>query len=203
MTSEDSKKRISLKLIAYILVIAGLIGFVASFLLTVETIKVYQNPSYTPVCSINPVLSCSSIMKTSQASVLGFANSLMGIAAFAGLVVIGIGILAGATYKRWFWLGLLSGVTVGIAFVHWLIFESLYRIGSLCPFCIVVWSSMIPIFWYVFLFNLREGYLGNRLLQNRVARFVLQHHVDLIILWFIVIITLVLVRFWYYFGQFI
>jgi len=142
-------------------------------------------------------------MQTSQASVLGFANSLMGVAAFAALTAVGFSILAGATFKKWFWLGLLAGATLGVAFVLWLVFESLYRIGSLCPYCMVVWSSMIPIFWYLFLFNLREGYLGNRLLQNRVARFVLQHHVDLIILWFIVIITLVLVRFWYYFGQFI
>lgn len=203
MTGEDSKKHFSLKLVAYILAVAGLIGFVASFMLTIETIKVYQNPSYIPTCSINPILNCRSLMETSQATVLGFANSLMGVAAFAGITVVGFGLLAGATFKKWFWQGLFAGAALGLVFIHWLIFESLYSIGSLCPFCMAVWAAMIPIFWYVLLFNLSEGYLGRTLSKNRVARFMLRHHVDIVIMWFIVIVALVLNRFWYYFGQFV
>ena len=30
-------------------------------------------------------------------------------------------------------------------FVHWLIFQSLYRIGALCPYCMVVWAVTISL----------------------------------------------------------
>ena len=29
--------------------------------------------------------------------------------------------------------------------MHWLIFQSLYRIGALCPYCMVVWAVTIPL----------------------------------------------------------
>ena len=32
-----------------------------------------------------------------------------------------------------------------MVFIHWLIFQSLYRIGALCPYCMVVWAVTIPL----------------------------------------------------------
>ena len=46
---------------------------------------------------------------------------------------------------RWYWAGLATGTLLGTAFVHWLIFQSLYRIGALCPYCMVVWAVTIPL----------------------------------------------------------
>ena len=46
---------------------------------------------------------------------------------------------------RWYWAGLATGTLLGVAFVHWLIFQSLYRIGALCPYCMVVWAVTIPL----------------------------------------------------------
>lgn len=31
----------------------------------------------------------------------------------------------------------------------WLISQCLYVIGALCPWCMIVWAVMIPLFWYV------------------------------------------------------
>ena len=53
----------------------------ASLTLTVEKIELLIDPSYVPSCSINPVLSCGSVMVTHQASVFGFPNPLIGIVA--------------------------------------------------------------------------------------------------------------------------
>ncbi len=41
--------------------------------------------------------------------------------------------------------GLAAGTLLGTVFVHWLIFQSLYRIGALCPYCMVVWAVTIPL----------------------------------------------------------
>ena len=61
------------------------------------------------------------------------------------------------TLRRWYWLGLQTGATPGLAFVGWLIFQSLYRISALCPYCMVVWAVVMPTFWYVTLTNLTPG----------------------------------------------
>ena len=143
--------------IGYILAICGIIGFFAAFILTVEKIELIKNPSYVPSCSISPLLSCGSVMKTPEASVFGFANSLIGVMGFTVVATIGMAIIAGAKFKRWFWLGLQVGTIFGIGFVHWLIYQSVFDIGKLCPYCIVVWSVMIPIFVYTTLYNLRFG----------------------------------------------
>jgi hypothetical protein len=36
-----------------------------------------------------------------------------------------------------------------MAFIVWLIVQSLYVIGALCPWCMVAWSVTIPIFWLI------------------------------------------------------
>ena len=62
--------------------IAGVVGLAAALTLTVEKIEMLINPAYVPSCSINPVLSCGSVMVTPQASAFGFPNPLIGIVAF-------------------------------------------------------------------------------------------------------------------------
>lgn len=196
----ESKKDFQVqKYLPYVLLIGGIIGFLASFILTVETIRILQNPGYTPGCNINPIISCGSVMKTGQSAVLGFANSLVGIGAFAGLAALGAALLAGARFNRWLWLVMQGGVTLGVLFVHWLIFESLYRIGSLCPFCMAVWLVIIPTFWYLTLFNLRQ----TRLSSNRYYLFAYRHHVDILVAWLLIIGALVVNRFWYYWSSLI
>ena len=94
-----------------------------------------------------------------QAEAFGFPNPLIGIASFAVVVTIGVVLLSGFAAPRWFWLGMQLGTTFGVVFVHWLIYQSLYQIGALCPYCMAVWVVTIPIFWYTTLHNLERGHL--------------------------------------------
>ena len=184
--------------IGYILAICGIIGFFAAFILTVEKIELIKNPSYVPSCSISPLLSCGSVMKTPEASVFGFANSLIGVMGFTVVATIGMAIIAGAKFKRWFWLGLQVGTIFGIGFVHWLIYQSVFDIGKLCPYCIVVWSVMIPIFVYTTLYNLRFGNITVPAKLKSVNAFAQRHHGDIVIVWYLIIIGIILNHFWFY-----
>ncbi|QNG17738.1 vitamin K epoxide reductase family protein [Rhodococcus triatomae] len=141
----------------WLLLIGGVVGLVASFVLTVEKFALAADANYIPSCSFDSVLDCGAVMATAQASVFGFPNSLLGIAGFAMVVATGAGLLAGARFARWYWLGVQVGVTAAVVFVHWLIAQSLFVIGSLCPYCMVVWLVTVPIFWYVTLRNLHHG----------------------------------------------
>lgn len=125
---------------AWWVLIGGVIGLFASMTLTVEKVRILLDPIYVPSCNVNPIVSCGSVMTTPQASLLGFPNPLLGIAGFTVVVVTGVLAVAKVPLPRWYWIGLAVGILVGVAFVHWLIFQSLYRIGALCPYCMVVWA---------------------------------------------------------------
>lgn len=183
----------------WLYVVGGLIGLAASFVLTVEKIAQLRDPGYIPSCSLNPVVACGSVMDSAQASVFGFSNTLLGVAAFPVVVTAGVVVLAGFAPPRWFWLAMQLGTTFGVVFVHWLIYQSLYEIGALCPYCMVVWAVMIPIFWYTTVHNLERGRLGS---GGRTAGAVLaRFHSVVLVLWFVLIIALILQAFWTYWSS--
>ncbi|WP_229120044.1 vitamin K epoxide reductase family protein [Enemella evansiae] len=177
------------------IIMAALAGvaWVAALVLMLEKIQVLRDPNYEPSCSINPVLSCGSIMNSAQAEAFGLPNPLIGIAGFAAVIALGVVLAAGVALPRWIWWGLQAGVTFGLGFICWLAFQSLYRIGALCPYCMVVWAMMIPLFWFVTSDNLVKGRIpvgaGVRRVIGAVGALP-------IVLGYVVIGLLILVRFW-------
>ncbi|MFJ6026400.1 vitamin K epoxide reductase family protein [Pseudarthrobacter sp. NPDC092424] len=141
----------------WLLVITGVVGWFASGVLVLEKLEVLKDPGHTTVCDVNPWISCGQVMQTWQSSVFGFPNMFIGIVAFAVVITIGMALLAGATFARWYWIGLQVGVTLGFAFVVWLWSQALYVINILCPFCMVVWAAMIPLFVWVTIRNITAG----------------------------------------------
>jgi uncharacterized membrane protein len=125
---------------AWVLLIGGLLGWLAAVTLTVERFTLFTDPGYRPSCSINPILSCGSVMATHQAAVFGFPNPLIGVVGFSVVVTLGVLAVAGLGLPHWIWAGLWLGAALGAGFICWLIFQSLYRIGALCPYCMVVWA---------------------------------------------------------------
>jgi len=186
------------RLLPWLLTIGGMIGLLAAAVLTVEKIALLRNPAYIPSCSIDPILSCGSIMRTAQAEVFGFPNPLLGIAGFAVVTTVGVAVLGGARLPRWFWLGLQAGTLFGVLFVHWLIYQSLYVIGALCPYCMVVWAVTIPIFWYTALHNLHHGHLPAPVGSRRASTMVIKYHGVVLTLWYLAIALAVLQAFWTY-----
>jgi uncharacterized membrane protein len=182
---------------AWWVLIAGVAGLTAALTLTVEKISMLRNPSYVPSCSINPVLSCGSVMATPQASAFGFPNPLIGIVAFSVVVATGVLAVSRTALPRWYWLGLAGGTLLGVVFVHWLIFQSIYRIGALCPYCMVVWAVTIPLFVVVSSIAVRP--LG----RYAPARMLYTWRWSVTALWFAVLILLILMQFWYYWSTLI
>jgi uncharacterized membrane protein len=177
--------------------IGGAVGLAAALILTIEKIEILINPDYVPSCSINPVLSCGSVMITPQASAFGFPNPLIGIVAFTVVLVTGVLAVAKVGLPRWYWGGLAVGALLGVGFIHWLIFQSLYRIGALCPYCMVVWAITVPLLVVVSSIALQPR------LEHGAARFVHQWRWSLVTLWFTALILMILVRFWAYWSTLI
>ncbi|WP_416905164.1 vitamin K epoxide reductase family protein [Micromonospora echinospora] len=183
------------RLVGWVLTIGGLVGALAAFVLTVEKMALLKDPAYVPTCSINPILSCGSIMTTDQAEVFGFPNPLIGLATFPVVAATGAAVLARVRLPRWWWLALQAGTVFGVGFVHWLFFQSLYRIGALCPYCMVVWVAMILLFTYTTLHNLDRGHLpAPRGLTNALVRV----HSAVPTGWLLILTVLIGVQFWSY-----
>ncbi len=145
---------------AWILIVGGVIGIVASIELIIQKISVLSNPDFVPNCDINPVLSCGSVINTEQASLFGFPNPVLGVIGFTIVIMFGALLFTGVELPRAMWVGLNLGALAGMFFVIWLVGQSLYVIGALCPWCMVVWAVTIPIFWQVTIDNLASGRLS-------------------------------------------
>lgn len=128
--------------VAVTLLLAGLFGSAAAAVLLVEKFALLTNPFHVPSCSINAAVNCGAVMTSPQAEAFGFPNPVIGLATFPVVAAVGAALLAGARMRSWFWLSLAGGALLGWAFVHWLIVQSVFVIGALCPYCMVVWACV-------------------------------------------------------------
>jgi uncharacterized membrane protein len=191
------------KALPWLLFIGGIIGVLASILLTIEVFDRLKNPSFVPICNLNPVLSCTSVADSAQSHAFGFPNYFIGIAGYAVVATVGAALLARAQFQRWFWRVFQLGLLFSFLFITWLQFQTLYRIGALCIFCMIVWAVTGPMFWYTTLYNIREGNIGLPSRLRKIYPFASKHHGDILLLWYVIIILLILKRFWYYWSTLI
>ncbi|HSX35408.1 MAG TPA: vitamin K epoxide reductase family protein [Patescibacteria group bacterium] len=186
----------------WLLLVGGIIGLICSLVIAVDEFKLLHNASFKPGCDLNPIISCGSVMQSPQAHAFGFSNPFIGLMAFPVLITLGAMLLAGLKVtKRWFWLGLQAGALFGVLFIHWLFYETVYRIHALCPYCMVVWAITITTFWYVTLYNIQAGYIPLHGKWAAAGHFVQRHHLDILVVWLLAIALLILKHFWYYFGR--
>ncbi len=108
---------------------------------------------------------------------------------------------AGARFKRWFWQGLELGAIGGVGFAVWLFWISMYQIRALCPFCLTVDAVVYTLFWYITLYNIREGHITIPSQLKKTVSFAQRHHLDILLFLFLAIAVLILHHFWYYFGE--
>jgi uncharacterized membrane protein len=144
---------------ALFLVLAGLMGWLASFLLTLDRFNVASNPNEKLACDVASFISCKSVMLSDQAALFGFPNPLIGVASFVAPIAVGFAILAGAKFANWFWQLFFVGHALAMVFVIWLAQAAIFDIGALCPYCMVAWAAVIPLFWQLLTHGAREGYL--------------------------------------------
>ncbi|MFB7331301.1 vitamin K epoxide reductase family protein [Streptomyces adustus] len=182
----------------WVMLLAGVVGRLASFQLTVDDWRLLKDPSYRPPCNISPVVSCGSVMSSAQGSLFGFPDMLLGPGAFAAVAALGVAVLTGARLHRRLWLALDAGALAGVVFVHWLIGQSLYELDKICPYCAVVWTVTIALFWFVTLHCLEQGIVPVPRGMLHAAR---DTHWMLLGAWYGVIALLVLTRFWEYWSS--
>ncbi len=157
-----------LKAFGWILLALSTVAWLASWTLVLERLELYKDPTHIPSCDFGLFLSCSTIMKTPEAALFGFPNPFLGIVGFAitgtiGLLFILLSKQVTNIIPRWFFVALQVGFTAVIALIGFFWYTSVIKVMFLCPWCMVVWSMVIPLFLYTTAWNASNGVLGAKL----------------------------------------
>lgn len=185
------------------LVVSSVIGFLASFELSVDKVRLLENPAAKLSCDFNPFFSCGSVMAFPQSQIFGFPNQFLGIAAFIVPLLLGVLLISRTRIPGWVMVGLDIGLLAGTVLVMYLYYSSIFVIGIGCPWCIVVWTVTIPLFCVVTGYNVLAGNLGAGLRDNGVVRAIAGTALIIAILWLILVYASVVFRFWVFFGSLI
>ena len=155
---ESDRKAANVNLV--VMAIFSFFALLAAFQLSVDKIHLLEHPDSKLPCSINVVLNCASVMKTPQASLLGFPNSFLGIIGFSIFLFFAISSLMGTKYTRAIIKLLLAGILGAWIFALWLFFDSLYVIQILCPWCLLTTLSTTIVFATLLRIVLMDNVLG-------------------------------------------
>ncbi|MEP6842287.1 MAG: vitamin K epoxide reductase family protein [Pseudolysinimonas sp.] len=150
-------------ILAIFLVVAGAAGWWAAFNLTLDKFLAYEHPKAPLSCDFSLIVQCTANLNSPQGSAFGFPNPIIGLGGFAAVIAVGVSLLAGAQFARWYWIIFNLGIAGALAFVIWLMGQSIFDLNTLCPWCMVVWAATIPLFWAVTIRNLAEGVYGGGL----------------------------------------
>ncbi|MCC6855498.1 MAG: vitamin K epoxide reductase family protein [Microbacteriaceae bacterium] len=151
--------------LAIVLIVTGAVGWYAALALTLDKLAVLANPEADLDCNFSVIVQCGKNLGSWQGAILGFPNPIIGLGGFVAPIAVGVALLAGAAFARWFWIAFNIGVAGAFAFCLWLAYQSIFNLGTLCPWCLLVWSMVIPMFWALTLFNAREGRFGSGLVR--------------------------------------
>lgn len=180
-----------------LMLLGGVAALIAAFVLTLDKFQLYEHPDAVLSCSFNVVLNCSTVMQTWQSHVFGFPNMLIGLMAFPVLICIAALGLSGVKFPRWFLVAASIALLLGTIFAYWLFFNSVYAIQVLCPWCLVVTTSMTIMFSTFLHSNLKENTFKLKAATNaKVQNFLMSgYHQMIVLAWIALMIVLVFVKF--------
>lgn len=151
---------------------AGL-SLLAALVLSIESLALAKNPEAALSCSVNAVINCASVMRHPTADLFGFPNSFIGLMTEPVVITVAIAGLAGVRFPRAFMAAAQVGYFLGLIFAYYLFFVSVFTIGALCPWCLLVTVSTTAVFASLLRYNIREDNLyAPRRLQATLRQWV-------------------------------
>ncbi|WP_308121795.1 vitamin K epoxide reductase family protein [Actinotalea ferrariae] len=165
------------------MLISACISLLASFVLAVDAVVLAADPDVTLSCDISSVLSCGAVAQSWQASLFGFPNAFLGLVAEPVVITIAVASLGGVRFPRWFMLSAQVVYTLGVIFAYWLFTQSMFVIGALCPWCLLVTVSTTLVFTTLTHVNIRDGNLFLPPRAQARARWAIDHEVDVVVVW--------------------
>lgn len=157
-THSDAKLRDNRWIFTSMLV-GALLSLLAAFVLSVEAVEIAKNPDAKLSCSINVVLNCATVAAHPSSTFMGFPNPFLGLMTEPIVITVAIAGLAGVRFPRWFMFTAQIFYTIGLLFALALLYISMFIIGALCPWCLLVTLTTILVWFAITRYNIRENNL--------------------------------------------
>lgn len=177
-----------------VLLFASSLALLAAFQLSLDKLHLLENPEAGLSCSINAVLNCASVMKTPQASLLGFPNSFLGLMVYPVLIFVAIALLSGVKLNRFVLRLLFAGALSAALFAWWLYFDSVYVIEILCPWCLLTTTTTTIIFAAITRLSILEGIFGFSKARQKQLISLIKNQYDVVLtLSFLIVLALLII----------
>src|SRR4051812_15712590 len=141
------------------MLISAVLSLTASLVLSIDAVRLAADPNTALSCNINAVISCGTVGASWQAHLLGFPNAFLGLVAEPVVITIAVASLGGVRFPRWFMFSAQVVYTIGVLFAYWLLYQSMFHIGALCPWCLLVTVSTTLVFATLTHVNVRDNNL--------------------------------------------
>lgn len=169
---DDARSRDNLWIFLSML-IGAIFSLLAAFVLTIESFELAKNPDATLSCNLNIILNCATVASHPTSNLFGFPNPLIGLMTEPVIITVAIAGLIGIVFPRRFMFLAQIGYTLGFLFAIFLFFISMFVIGALCPWCLLVTASTTFVWFSITRYNIRENnlYLPKKI-QAAAHRFI-------------------------------
>jgi uncharacterized membrane protein len=157
-THEEKKVRDNRWIFTSMLV-GAIFSLLAAFVLSVESIEIAKNPDAKLSCSVNLILNCATVAAHPTSTMFGFPNPFLGLMTEPIVITVAIAGLAGVRFPRLFMFTAQVFYTLGLLFALFLLYTSMFVIGALCPWCLLVTLTTILVWFAMTRYNLREDNL--------------------------------------------
>ena len=125
--------------------VGAAMGLASAFWQLMEKIAILKNKDIILSCNFNDVFSCSNVLNAPQSSVFGPPNSVIGIIMFTFFLTVGIIGLTGAKLANKLALVVQGLALFMLGFTIWFLFQSTYRIQSICIFCLFIGTGVLMV----------------------------------------------------------
>lgn len=157
--THDDKKTRDNRWIFTSMLVGAVFSLLAAFVLSVESIEIAKNPDAKLSCSVNLILNCATVAAHPTSTMFGFPNPFLGLMTEPVVITVAIAGLAGIKFPRRFMFVAQIFYTLGLLFALYLLYLSMFVIGALCPWCLLVTLTTILVWFAITRYNLREDNL--------------------------------------------
>ena len=159
------------------MLICAVLGLTASLVLSIDAIKLAENPNADLSCNVSATISCGAVGTSWQASLLGFPNAFLGLMFESVVIAFAVAGLAGVRFPRGYMLGIQGLYVIALTFAYWLFAQAYFVIGAMCPWCLLVTFTTLLVFASMTRINILEGNFGQGV--KRRLEPALRYYVDI------------------------
>jgi uncharacterized membrane protein len=113
------------------------------------------------------------------------------------VITIAVAALGGVRFPRWFMFAAQIVYTLGLILAYWLFYQSMFHIGALCPWCLLVTVSTTLVFASLTHVNIRDGnlFLPARVQSTLAAGVRADLDLMAVVIWMLTLVLLITVKY--------